>query len=139
MSSHVTLGAEDLDRARAFYDPVMTTLGLGALFALPGRLVYGDMTGPKLFVGRPFDGGPASHGNGAHVAFVAPNRAAVDAFHAAALANGGTDEGAPGLRPHYHLHYYGAYVRDPDGNKLQAVCHQAEPAPSPLDRPRRFA
>jgi catechol 2,3-dioxygenase-like lactoylglutathione lyase family enzyme len=74
----------------------------------------------------PYNGETATVGNGVHVAFKADNRAAVDAFHAAALAAGGTDEGAPGLRPHYHEHYYGAYVRDPDGNKLQAVCHAAE-------------
>ena len=125
MFSHVTLGTADLERARAFYEPVMATLGIGEPFSLPGRLVFGDMTGAKLFVGAPFDGGSASHGNGTHVALTAPTRAAVDAFHAAALVHGGTDEGAPGMRPHYHTNYYGAYVRDPDGNKLQAVCHRA--------------
>ena len=65
----------------------------------------------------------ASAGNGVTVAFTVPSRAAVDAFHAAALANGGTDEGPPGLRTHYHPDYYGAYVRDPEGNKICAVCH----------------
>ncbi|WP_419808468.1 VOC family protein [Sphingomonas sp.] len=123
MFSHVTLGTSDLDRAARFYRAVMPALGLSEPFALPGSLVFGDMTGAKLFVGSPFDGRPPSHGNGTHVALLAPDRAAVDAFHAAALANGGTDEGAPGPRPRYHQHYYGAYVRDPDGNKLQAVCH----------------
>ena len=123
MFSHVTLGTDDMERARAFYDPVMATLGLTAPFALPGTLVYGEIAGPKLFIVSPFDGGPASSGNGTHVAFLAKSRAEVDAFHAAALAHGGSDEGAPGLRPHYHPHYYGAYARDPDGNKLQAVCH----------------
>jgi len=72
---------------------------------------------------RPLDGAAAGAGNGVTVAFAAPTRAAVDAFHAAALAAGASDEGAPGLRPHYHPNYYGAYVRDPDGNKLCAVCH----------------
>jgi len=62
-------------------------------------------------------------GNGSHVAFLAPGRAAVREFHAAVLAHGGSDEGAPGPRPHYHRNYYGAYARDPDGNKLQACCH----------------
>ena len=70
----------------------------------------------------PFDGRPAERGNGWHCAFLAPSRAAVDAFHTAALGAGGSDEGAPGLRPQYTENYYGAYVRDPDGNKLQAVC-----------------
>ena len=123
MFSHVTLGSNDLERARRFYAPVMATLDLTEPFQAPGMIVYGDLTGPKLFIVPPFDGQAATNGNGTHVALLAGSRAAVDAFHAAALANGGTDEGAPGLRPHYHPNYYGAYVRDPDGNKLQAVCH----------------
>ena len=124
MFSHITLGTNDLDRARRFYEPIMTSLGIGQPFTLPGSLVFGEMTGVKLFIVAPFDGGAAAVGNGAHAAFLAPDRAAVDAFHTAALAHGGTDEGTPGLRPHYHANYYGAYVRDPDGNKLQAVCHR---------------
>lgn len=124
MFSHITIGTNNLDRARVFYDAVMPTLGLAAPFALPGTLVFGTMDGPKLFVVSPFDGEQASAGNGTHAALVAPDRAAVDAFYQAALAHGGSDEGAPGLRPHYHAHYYAAYVRDPDGNKLQAVCHR---------------
>ena len=123
MFSHVTLGSNDLDRARSFYAPVMGMLGLTEPFQAPGMIVYGDLTGPKLFIVPPFDGREATTGNGTHVALLAASRAAVDAFHAAALAHGGADEGAPGLRPHYHPNHYGAYVRDPDGNKLQAVCH----------------
>ena len=123
MFSHITLGTNDIARARGFYEPVMAVLGIEQPFLLPGSLVFGTMAGPKLFVVSPFDGNAASHGNGTHAAFLASNRAKVDAFHAAALAHGGSDEGAPGLRAHYHLNYYGAYVRDPDGNKLQAVCH----------------
>ena len=79
-----------------------------------------------LVVCKPLNQEPATYGNGTHVAFLAPSHAAVDAFHAAALAEGGQDEGAPGPRPHYHKDYYGAYVRDPDGNKLQACCHKPE-------------
>ncbi|MDB5704683.1 MAG: Glyoxalase/bleomycin resistance protein/dioxygenase [Sphingomonas bacterium] len=124
MFSHITLGTNDLERSRRFYEPVMATLGVEQPFKLPGTLVFGALAGPKLFIVSPFDGGTASQGNGQHAAFLAPTRAAVDTFHAAALANGGTDEGAPGLRPQYHAHYYGAYVRDPDGNKLQAVSHR---------------
>jgi catechol 2,3-dioxygenase-like lactoylglutathione lyase family enzyme len=124
MFSHITFGTNDFERARRFYEPVMATLGVEQPFKLPATLVFGELAGLKLFIVSPFDGGDAHPGNGPHAAFLAPNRAAVDAFHAAALAHGGTDEGAPGPRPHYHAHYYGAYVRDPDGNKLQAVCHR---------------
>lgn len=124
MFSHVTFGTNDIDRARAFYIPVMETLGINQPFELPATLVFGDMVGPKLFLVSPFDGGTATSGNGTHAAFITDDRAKVDAFHAAALANGGTCEGPPGPRPHYHANYYGAYVRDPDGNKLQAVCHR---------------
>ncbi len=124
MFSHVTLGADDPERAAAFYEAVLAPLGLKILFRMPDVTAWGDLTGPKLFVGRPFDRAAASAGNGTHVAFLAEDRASVDAFHAAALAAGGTCEGPPGPRPHYHPNYYGAYVRDPDGNKLQAVCHR---------------
>ena len=92
-------------------------------FEREGGIAFGEMVGPKLFIGPAFDGAPATNGNGTHIAFIAKTRAAVDAFYAAALENGGSDEGPPGLRPHYHPAYYGAYVRDPDGNKIQAVCH----------------
>ncbi len=124
MFSHVTLGTNDPRRARAFYDAVMPVIGHPLLFAFGDTIAFGEATGPKLFIGPPFDGQPAASGNGPHVAFIVEDRPLVDAFHAAALAAGGTDEGAPGLRPHYHPNYYGAYVRDPDGNKLQAVCHR---------------
>lgn len=123
MFSHVTLGTNDWVRAKPFWQAVMAALKQPVLFEYEGGMAYGEPVGPKTFIGSPFDGQPATNGNGTHVAFLAGDRAVVDAFHAAALANGGTDEGAPGLRPRYHAHYYGAYVRDPDGNKLQAVCH----------------
>lgn len=125
MYSHITLGTNDHARAEAFYDPLMRVLGHPVLMKGPKILGYGEPTGPKLFVGAPFDGQAASVGNGVHAAFIVQDRATVDAFHVTALSNGGTDEGPPGLRPHYHPNYYGAYVRDPDGNKLQAVCHRA--------------
>jgi catechol 2,3-dioxygenase-like lactoylglutathione lyase family enzyme len=123
MYSHTTLGTNDLERARRFYEPVMATLGIGQPFPMEASLAFGELIGPKLFIVSPFDGGAATNGNGTHLAFLAADRATVDAFHAAALANGGSDDGPPDLRPHYHANYYGAYVRDPDGNKLQAVCH----------------
>ena len=126
MFSHVTLGSNDLARSRVFYDAVMKALGHKLLFELPQTFAYGEPAGPKLFILPPFDGKEARPGNGAHAAFKVESRATVDAFHAAALANGGSDEGKPGLRPHYHPNYYGAYVRDPDGNKIQAVCHRKD-------------
>lgn len=123
MFSHVTLGTNDFACAEPFWKAVMAELGHPVFLERPGGIAFGEAVGPKLFVGPAFDGKPAISGNGTHVAFIVKDRATVDAFHAAALAHDGTDEGAPGLRPHYHQNYYGAYVRDPDGNKLQAVCH----------------
>ncbi|MGX7952485.1 VOC family protein [Tsuneonella sp. HG249] len=125
MFSHVTLGTNDWQRARPFWIALMEVLGHPVLFEREGGMAFGLPTGPKTFVGPTYDGHAARAGNGVHIAYLANDRATVDAFHAAALANGGTDEGAPGLRPHYHPNYYGAYVRDPDGNKLQAVCHSS--------------
>nr|WP_095011120.1 VOC family protein [Tsuneonella mangrovi] len=103
----------------------MEVLGHPILFEHDKGIAFGESTGPKTFVGPAFDGQAAKSGNGVHVAYIVRNRATVDAFYIAALANGGRDEGPPGLRPHYHPAYYGAYVRDPDGNKLQAVCHSS--------------
>ena len=126
MFSHVTVGTNDLTKAGAFYDAVFDALGISRGFESETFISYGERSGGRFFVMSPYDREPATIGNGFHAAFRAENRAQVDAFHAAALAHGGTDEGAPGLRPLYHADYYGAYVRDPDGNKLQAVCHDPE-------------
>ncbi|WP_339693617.1 VOC family protein [uncultured Parasphingorhabdus sp.] len=125
MFSHITLGINDFAAVEPFYDAIMKTLDIEPFLRHETGKAYGTATGPKLFIGPAFDGQPAQAGNGNHAAFLAPSRTAVNAFHAAALAHGGSDEGAPGLRPHYHPNYYGAYVRDPEGNKLQAVCHSA--------------
>lgn len=128
MISHVTVGSNDIARAKAFYAKVMAALGYVRVVEGDDHFAYGESaTSPATFwVLAPFDGRPAERGNGWHCALLAPSRAAVDAFHAAALAAGGSDEGAPGLRPRYSETYYGAYVRDADGNKLQAVCYRAE-------------
>ena len=123
MILYITIGTNDLARATRFYVPVMGALGLVLAEAEAdeiGFMAPGDAR-CRLWVTRPFDGAAATVGNGSMPAFVADNHAAVDAFHAAALAHGGTDAGAPGLRP-YGASFYAAYVRDPDGNKLSAVC-----------------
>jgi catechol 2,3-dioxygenase-like lactoylglutathione lyase family enzyme len=124
--SHVTVGTADMARATAFYDAVLAPLGLKRLKTYKVAIGYApegfEGVNEPFWVMRPYDRKAASPGNGAMVAYKAPTRAAVDAFHAAALAAGGSDEGAPGIREHYHPDYYGAYVRDPDGNKLCAVC-----------------
>lgn len=126
MFSHVTLGTNDWDSAKPFWVAIAATLDLPKLLEHDNGVAYGEMTGQKIFIGPTFDGAPATNGNGTHIAFLAKSRAVVDAFYKAAIENGGSDEGAPGLRPHYHPNYYGAYVRDPDGNKLQAVCHSSK-------------
>ena len=127
MYSHTTIGVEDLDRAQAFYDAVLAPLGLEVRFSGDGMVGYGQPGGrPQFLVVRPFDGGEPSVGNGAMIALLASRRALVDACHAAALERGGQDEGGPGLRPQYHRNYYGAYFRDPDGNKICVCSHHPE-------------
>lgn len=126
MFSHVTLGCADTPRGIAFYDAVLATLGLKRIETFETSAAYATApeTSPQFWITRPFDEAAPSAGNGVTIAFEATDRASVDAFHAAALAHGGTDEGAPGLRPHYHPDYYGAYARDPDGNKICCACHR---------------
>lgn len=120
MIHHLSLGTDDLARARAFYDPVMRELGLRRTFDSEDAVGYG--AGITSFsLNRPANGAAADPGNGVHVAFEVESRAAVDAFYRTALANGGTDDGAPGLRPEYDANYYAAFVRDPDGHKIEAL------------------
>ncbi len=128
MFSHVTVGTNDYAAAKAFYDALLAPLGLVGIHDNAEEGAAGWAEGPdrtpQFWILRPLDRGRATVGNGITVAFEAGRRELVDAFHAAAIAAGGRDEGAPGLRPHYHPDYYGAYVRDLDGNKLCIVCHQ---------------
>ncbi len=130
MFSHVFVGVTDFTRAKAFYDPLMSLIGARQRFSDLSRPWAGweSLPGmrPLFIIGSPINGEPASAGNGAMVAFQVPTRDQVDAAYALALGSGGRDEGAPGLRPQYHAHYYGAYFRDLDGNKLCVVCHSPE-------------
>jgi catechol 2,3-dioxygenase-like lactoylglutathione lyase family enzyme len=130
--TYVCLGSNDLSRAARFYDAVLAPLGL-ARCDTSAEADWDDWVGwgtyrddgraeLALWVCKPFDGRSATVGNGSMVALRATSWAQVDAFHAAALAHGGRSEGAPGLRPQYNLDFYAAYVRDPDGHKLAAVC-----------------
>ena len=118
---YITLGAKDLTSAGKFYDPVMATLGQVRLSS-EGGIGYGPAGGePTFWLVTPFNKIPASWGNGTMIALSAPNRAAVDKFHAAGVASGGLDEGGPGIRGGADSNFYSCYVRDPDGNKLSAV------------------
>ena len=127
MISHIHVGTADFARAWRFYEAILPLLGLKVRFTEPANNWGGwqspDRTRPLFLIGKPFDGGPADSGNGHMTAFLAPDRPTVDKVYAAALAAGGTSEGAPGLRPQYHANYYGAYFRDVDGNKLCVCCH----------------
>jgi catechol 2,3-dioxygenase-like lactoylglutathione lyase family enzyme len=132
MLTYVYLGTNDLERATAFYDATLASLGLkrcvtgdpdwDRISAGWGTYEDGGARELALWVGKPFNEQLATTGNGTMVAFRARSWKEVDDFHAAALANGGSSDGAPGLRPHYSPDFYAAYVRDLDGNKLVAVC-----------------
>lgn len=130
MISHVCIGANDFDKAFAFYSTVMSALGHELKFCELERPWAGwmakDKPRPLFIVGKPYDGQAAQSGNGQMVALLTPDRASVDRVYAVALANGATSEGEPGLRPHYHADYYGAYFRDADGNKIGICCHEPE-------------
>ena len=120
MFDHVGLNVRDYERSRSFYERALAPLGYGVTMAMDEwkATAFGPEGKPAFWVVQrePF-------GTGTHVAFSCDDRATVDAFHAAAVAAGGTDNGAPGIREHYHPAYYGAFVLDPDGNNLEAVCH----------------
>ncbi|HWY23737.1 MAG TPA: VOC family protein [Nevskia sp.] len=130
MLDHIGFSVSDLARSRAFYEQALAPLGVVKIMELTaeqtggnGHVGFGENGKPYFWIGDRADN--ALRGC-LHVAFVANDRAAVDAFHRAALAAGGKDNGAPGLRPHYHASYYGAFVVDPDGHNVEAVCHKPE-------------
>lgn len=118
--SHVSIGTNDFARALLFYDRVLPTLGCKRIMQHPSTVAYGKLY-PEFWVQAPIDGEPASVGNGTQVGFLAPTQQAVDDFYAAALDAGGKDDGAPGARPLYGEPYYGCFVRDLDGHKIEAA------------------
>ena len=121
MLDHVTIGTSNIERAKEFYDRALKPLGIERLYADgEGASGYGVDKTAFFWIGT-----REAVMTGTHVAFSAPDHATVEAFHAAALAAGGRDNGAPGLRPHYHRDYYGAFVLDPDGHNIEAVCRHA--------------
>lgn len=128
---HVSVGCKDVKKAKVFYDAVLGALDIAPVYPVEigGALIavgYGDRTAPYFWVQLPFNRQPASFGNGVHVCFRAATREAVDQFYLKALEHGGIDDGQPGLRTEYHPSYYAAFIRDPDGNKIEAVCHAPE-------------
>ena len=129
MIDHISIGVHDLARSRAFYDAVLAPLGYRRMFDVEDASGYGRSEPHPLkeqalqfWIARN-GAGPAFNG---HLCFKAPYRGAVDAFHAAALAAGGHDNGKPGLRPEYHANYYAAFIIDPDGYRVEAVRHQPD-------------
>lgn len=129
MIDHIGFGVSDYDRGKAFYTEVLAPLGAGLVMEVTPQQTengvsacgFGRDGKPSFWIGSDGKTTPRMH-----VAFTAESREAVQRFHEAALAAGATDNGAPGLRPHYHPNYYGAFVRDPDGHNIEAVCHRPE-------------
>ena len=129
---HASISVRDLDAARTFYDAVMAAIGCDKVYDRPGALGYGARCradNPLETYLAVYFSERANTDEKRHWCFKAQTRAQVRAFHDAALANGGTSDGAPGIRPHYHASYYAAFVRDPSGNRLEAVCHVPEARP----------
>jgi catechol 2,3-dioxygenase-like lactoylglutathione lyase family enzyme len=117
--SHVSVGTNDFDRAVQFYDRVLASLNVKRLMEHPGAVAYGKVY-PEFWVQTPIDGKAAAVGNGTHIGFFATSKAEVDAFYRAALAAGAKEDGAPGPRREYGAPYYGCFLRDLDGHKIEA-------------------
>lgn len=123
MIDHTGFLVSDLQKSRRFYEQALAPLGYAMLFEVPGGvgMGFGEPPKPDFWIGQGTPNTPRIH-----VAFRANSRSVVDAFYKAALAAGGKDNGPPGPRPHYHPNYYGAFVLDPDGHNIEAVCHTPE-------------
>jgi len=128
MIDHIGLAVSNMERSKAFYLNALKPLGIGVIMEVSAEQTGGDAHAGFGKDNKAFFwiGTGSRPKGGAHVAFTAQTRAEVDAFYRAALAAGGRDNGAPGPRPHYHEHYYGAFVLDPDGANIEAVCHRPE-------------
>jgi catechol 2,3-dioxygenase-like lactoylglutathione lyase family enzyme len=122
MLDHVTIGVENIERSQRFYDSALRPLGIARLYG-EGERFAGYGISPRAFFWIGIRNSPQT---GAHIAFAAGDRATVDRFYEAAIAAGGKDNGAPGIRPHYDPNYYGAFVLDPDGHNVEAVCRLPE-------------
>jgi len=125
MLDHIGLAVSDYARSRRFFDAALAPLGIAVVMEVTPEQSGGGAHAGFGSDGRPYFwiGDGKAPTTGVHVAFTAPDRTTVDAFYKAALAAGGRDNGAPGIRAHYHPHYYGAFVLDPDGHNIEAVCH----------------
>jgi catechol 2,3-dioxygenase-like lactoylglutathione lyase family enzyme len=128
MIDHIGLTSSDFDKSKAFYQAALAPIRYSLLMEFPAAVTgttdvagFGEADKPDFWISR-----GQQHPARVHVAFAVDSRAMVDAFHKAALAAGGIDNGGPGLRPHYHPNYYGAFVLDPDGHNIEAVCHAPE-------------
>ena len=119
MIDHVALNVRDVGASRDFYEKALAPLGYAIVMQFPTGVGFGASGKPDFWIMA-----RDPRNSGVHVAIAAADRKAVDAFYAAAMAAGGRDNGAPGLRAHYHPSYYGAFVLDPDGNNIEAVCHK---------------
>lgn len=128
MIDHTGVSVSDFKLSKAFYEKALASIGYALIMELPASVTggtdvagFGEPPKPDFWIASGSPNKPPIH-----IAFRVSSRAKVDAFYKAAMAAGGTDNGPPGLRPHYHPNYYGAFVRDPDGHNIEAVCHEAE-------------
>jgi catechol 2,3-dioxygenase-like lactoylglutathione lyase family enzyme len=121
MIDHTGISVSNLEKSKAFYTEALGAIGYALLMEFPDAAGFGEPPKPDFWIGQGAPNNPP-----VHIAFRVGNRALADAFYKAAIAAGGRDNGAPGLRPHYHPDYYGAFVLDPDGHNIEAVCHTPE-------------
>jgi len=121
MIDHVSIAVRDLKAGERFYTALLATLGMSKLREWPDAAIGYGKKYPEFWINRRADMAPIAADSGVHICLRAPTREAVDAFHASALTVGGTSDGAPGYRAQYHESYYAAFVRDPDGNRIEAV------------------